>query len=121
MEQWTWGYGTDTRQRGENQDCHGVFQFSNCTLFVVCDGMGGRGGAQASALGTDHHDTIKEKEESPTGRACRAIVRRIAPSTKQVEKHRLQGGNNSCAAAVHDGLRMLHVGSGLLVPGKIET
>ena len=73
-----WGYGTDTRQRGENQDCHGVFQFSNCTLFVVCDGMGGHaGGAQASALAVRTiYDTIQDKADSPIRTALAEAIRK---------------------------------------------
>ena len=125
-----WGYGTDTRQRGENQDCHGVFQFSNCTLFVVCDGMGGHaGGAQASALAVRTiYDTIKEKEESPIRTALAEAIRKANRTIYETgrKSHRLQGmGTTVVAAAVHDGVaHVAHVGDSrvlLVRQGKIEA
>lgn len=112
----SWGYATDPRLREENQDCHGVFEFPDFTLAVVCDGMGGHvGGAHASAIAVRTiHDTLGEIDcsdlpaalEEALGRANQAIYEAAR------KNHRLMGmGTTVVAAAITDDHAYLaHVG-----------
>lgn len=112
----SWGYGTDQRLREENQDCHGVFEFPDYTLAVVCDGMGGHvGGAQASTLAVRTiHDAMRELQGRPVAQALEEAIQRtnlvIYESARK--NHRLMGmGTTVVAAAITaDTVYLAHVG-----------
>jgi PPM family protein phosphatase len=117
----SWGYGTEQRLREENQDCHGVFEFPDFTLAVVCDGMGGHvGGAQASSLAVRTiHDTLQEMTTRGTDR--RSLAQALEEAIQRAnlviyeaaaKNHRLAGmGTTVVAAAVTDSACILaHVG-----------
>ncbi len=112
----SWGYGTDQRLRDENQDCHGLFEFPDFTLAVVCDGMGGHvGGAQASALAVRTiYDVLSgiDTTDIPGAltKALEAANQAIYEAARK--NHRLMGmGTTVVAAAVTDDMAYLaHVG-----------
>lgn len=113
----SWGYASDQRLRDENQDCHGVFEFPDFTLAVVCDGMGGHvGGAQASAIAVRTvHDTMREHEGTANihGALEDALTRANQAIYEAARKnHRLMGmGTTVVAAAITDDKAYLaHVG-----------
>jgi len=105
----SWGYGTERRQRDENQDCHGVFEFPDFTLAVVCDGMGGHvGGGQASSLAVRSlYDAMQGVQARGSTQALSQALAEAIQRTNLViheaarKNHRLMGmGTTVVAAAI---------------------
>lgn len=115
-----WGYGSELRNRQENQDCIGVFDFPELTVAVVCDGMGGHvGGAQASALCVRTvHDFIAANLRLPD----RELLRLCLEEANQViyeaarKNHRLQGMGTTAVVAL---LRVAGAGAGELTVAHV--
>jgi serine/threonine protein phosphatase PrpC len=111
----SWGYGSDQRQRNENQDSFGLFSFPGFTLGIVCDGMGGHvGGAQASALAVR---AVHEYLSDTTEDLPRAIEKAIQHANQAIydaarKDHRLMGMGTTIvlAAATEDQCYIAHVG-----------
>lgn len=125
----SWGYATDPRLRDENQDCHGVFEFPDFTLAVVCDGMGGHvGGAHASAIAVRTiHDVLQGMDVSDIQTALETALTRANQAIYEAARknHRLMGmGTTVVAAAVTDDRAYLaHVGDSrgyLLRGGQVK-
>ena len=125
----SWGYASDPRLREENQDCHGVFEFPDFTLAIVCDGMGGHvGGAQASAIAVRTiHDTLHELGGMDIASALEEAVGRANQAIYEAARknHRLMGmGTTVVAAAITDERAYLaHVGDSrayLLRGGQVQ-
>ena len=112
----SWGYATDPRLREENQDNHGVFEFSEFTLAVVCDGMGGHvGGAQASAIAVRTvFDSMSNLDTSNLARALEEALQRanLAIYEAARKNHRLMGMGTTivCAAITDSTAFFAHVG-----------
>ena len=103
----SWGYGTSQRLRSENQDCHGVFEFPNFTLLIVCDGMGGHvGGAQASSLAVRSiYESLMGMEIDSVPKALEEALQATNQAIYEAARknHRLMGmGTTVVAAAVTD-------------------
>ena len=100
----SFGYGTDRRQRPDNQDCHGVFRFPRFILAVVCDGMGGHvGGAQAAALAVRTvHDEMAEAGTTPIPAAIERALQRTNHAIHEASRknHRLSGMGTTAVVAV---------------------
>jgi len=125
----SWGYGSEQRLREENQDCYGVFEFSDYTLAIVCDGMGGHvGGAQASTLAVRTiHDTLRELKGRSIPDALEEALQRtnIVIYEAARKNHRLMGmGTTAVVAAITgDKCYMAHVGDSrayLLRQGNVQ-
>ncbi len=100
----SWGYGSELRNRQENQDCIGVFDFAELTLAVVCDGMGGHvGGAQASSLCVRAvHDFIAANLRLPDQELLRLSLEEANQVIYEAARknHRLQGMGTTAVIAL---------------------
>ncbi|MFT7519310.1 MAG: serine/threonine protein phosphatase PrpC, partial [Kiritimatiellia bacterium] len=110
-----WGYGSDARVRGDNQDAFGVFELQGMVLGIVCDGVGSHdGGAQASVLAVR---ALVEALQNPTGDASKDLQEAISSANRTIyeagrKSHRLMGmGTTVAAVAIQDGIATIaHVG-----------
>ena len=110
------GYASQARVSGENQDAHGVFRFDGLTLGVVCDGVGGHtGGQQAAQLAVR---TVAEAMSQAAGSdPAQALVEAITLANRAIyetgrKSHRLMGMSTTIVAvAIQDGVAVVaHVG-----------
>lgn len=112
----SWGYGSEQRLRNENQDSHGVFEFPDFTLAIVCDGMGGHvGGAQAAVLAIRTiHDSLRNADLSNIPNALSEAIQaaNLAIYEAARRNHRLTGmGTTVVLAALTDEVAWFgHVG-----------
>jgi serine/threonine protein phosphatase PrpC len=99
----SWGYASDQRLRDENQDSHGVFEFEDFTLALVCDGMGGHvGGAEASAIAVRTiWEAMTDLHGRPVGAALqKAILKANEAIYNASRKHRRYMGMGTTVVAV---------------------
>lgn len=109
------GYGNDSRVRGENQDALGVFEVGDTVLGVICDGVGGHsGGQQAATLAVR---TVAESLQEGATDLQRALVEAITVANRAIyetgrKSHRLMGMSTTIVAvAIRDDIAVVaHVG-----------
>jgi protein phosphatase len=112
----SWGYGSDRGLRKDNDDTFGVFQFTDYTLAVVCDGVGGiRGARHASQLAVRTiHDTLTGPTPSSVEESLREAINRsnhvIFDESRR--NHRLAGMGTTIVvtAILDDEAYIAHVG-----------
>lgn len=95
------GYGSDARVRGDNQDALGVFEVGDTVLGIVCDGVGGHtGGQQAAALAVR---TVAQGLKDDTDDLQSALVDAITMANRAIyetgrKSHRLMGMSTTIVA-----------------------
>lgn len=111
----SFGYGSDARVRGENQDAHGVFEIGDLVLAVVCDGVGGHtGGQQAATLAVR---TVAQAFQDGVTDVSAGLIEAITLANRTIyeagrKSHRLMGMSTTIVAvAVRDDIAYVaHVG-----------
>ena len=112
----SWGYGSDRRNRQDNQDRLGVFELPHCTLAIVCDGTGSHvGGASAATLAIRVvYDHLISHPQDPPAEALRDALERANTEVYEAARkdHRLMGMGTTAVAAVMKGDQVViaHVG-----------
>jgi len=109
------GYGSDARVRGDNQDALGVFEVGDTILGVVCDGVGGHtGGQQAATLAVR---TVAQSLQDGAQDLQSAVVEAITLANRTIyetgrKSHRLMGMSTTIVAvAIRGDLAVVaHVG-----------
>ncbi|MFK7930276.1 MAG: protein phosphatase 2C domain-containing protein [Myxococcota bacterium] len=110
------GYGSDARVRGENQDAVGVFEVGDVVLGIVCDGVGGHtGGQQAATLAV--RSVAQALQDGVTSDLRQTLIEAITLANRTIyesgrKSHRLMGMSTTiCAAAIRGDLAIIaHVG-----------
>ena len=112
----SWGYGSERGLRKDNDDAFGVFQFTDFTLAVICDGVGGSSsGRHAAKLAVRTvHDTLEISTATSVEAALREAVSQAnsAIFDESRRNHRLTGMGTTIVmvAVTDDEAYIAHVG-----------
>lgn len=109
------GYASEARVRGDNQDAYGAFEVGSGSLSIVCDGVGGQaGGQQAATLAVR---TVAQALQEGFSEPNTALLEAITLANRAIyetgrKSHRLMGMSTTVVAVlvVGDVAFVAHVG-----------